>query len=785
MLYKGLFKSLENHNNKLFEVDIITNNDDSEITEIKLSFRSPVLINQDSDSLFSPIKARSCTITIITEEIIPDLYTGENQGVPVTIKNITDNFILFEGFLTPCCYSQPYAKSEDTLELEVIDGLSTLKNIPYDKISNTKTIKSVQEILYNIFDVAGYSGDLYCMYDSISDPDIANLYLMESNFYDDDSEQESWTCYDVLEQICLFFGWSAVSYKNNLYLIDYETLQKTDTYYTWRKISNPFSSLVSILDNNLITISKNDYASSDANLSYDEVYNKISINDSIYELDEITTDIFDSDSRDLINTAADIQGSSRFIHTTKDGDEDKGWSIYYTTYKFNTGSNWKQHYYSVDTFQEVDNYRNGSFNTDYGPTDGPNGWGNSIFAMPERYWILDDYAVMTSSIDSKEVIAFNVMTYQKRGSLLNLYDANSYFNSISNLPVLEYEFPESVQWKANGGYSFICFKGDLWWQSDYKQTEVWWEEGQFYTIYPYDGIETIAGEYNRIKRSSSSQDYNTGWPVIKAKLQIGENYWNGSSWTTTETTFSINYHKQMMPLNDTSDEELNYGAWMHPVYNTVVNSNTIYFSEYDKAKLIGEDCLAIPISQNIFGKLKFTLYPPKQYPEVYPFEAFENDYTVVLKSLSPVVYMKDFELSYKFVPDNYSIFNIDDYKSDSDIIYTNVINENYCTEFDEIELKINTYAENKPISKSYIMDSSKLYLVNLTKNGVTKRQEHNLVNMYYDHYNSKKKIYECTIHDYLNPGSPVEITATTGNFIIDTQIYDVKLNHNTVKLIEY
>jgi hypothetical protein len=62
------------------------------------------------------------------------------------------------------------------------------------------------------------------MYDSLEGNDIANLYLMESNFYDDDSEQESWTCYDVLEQICLFFGWSAVSYKNNLYLIDYETL---------------------------------------------------------------------------------------------------------------------------------------------------------------------------------------------------------------------------------------------------------------------------------------------------------------------------------------------------------------------------------------------------------------------------------------------------------------------------------------------------------------------------------------------------------------------------------
>jgi hydroxymethylpyrimidine pyrophosphatase-like HAD family hydrolase len=117
--------------------------------------------------------------------------------------------------------------------------------------------------------------------------------------------------------------------------------------------------------------------------------------------------------------------------------------------------------------------------------------------------------------------------------------------------------------------------------------------------------------------------------------------------------------------------------------------------------------------------------------------------------------MKDFELSYKFVPNNYNFVNIDEYDSDSDIIYTNVINENYVTEFDEIELKVNTAAENKPISRSYIMDSSSDYIVNLTKNGVTKRQEHNLVNMYYDHFNSPKKIYECTIHDYLNPGSPV------------------------------
>lgn len=778
MLYRAQFKQLENHDGKLYEVDLITNNDDTQTTEIKLSFNSPVIIRTESDGLFTPIKSRSCTISIITDEIIDDLYTGENHGVFVQVINKTDNIIIFEGFLTPCAYSQPYAKIEDILELEAVDCLSTLKNIPYSKISNTKTIKSVQEILYTIFQAAGYSGDLYIMYDSLEGNDIANLYLMESNFYDDDAEQESWKCYDVLEQICLFFGISVVPYKNNLYLIDYETLQKSDSYNNWRKISNAFSSQVVILDNNLKTITKYDYASNDTNISYDDLYNKISINDSIYELDEITTDIFDSDSRDLINNAADIQGSSRFIHTTKD-KEDKSWTVYYTTYKFTTGSNWKNHFYSVDTFQEVDNYRNGNFDLDYGPTDGPNGWGNTIFAMAERFWIFDDYAEMTSSVNSKEVIAFNEITYNKRQTLSTLSDALDYWDNVENLPVLEYEFPEEIQWKANNGYSFICFKGDLWWQCDENKTEVWYND--FYVVYPFDGISTMAGDYWKILRSHDDPDYNKGWEVLQAKLQIGDYYWNGSTWTTTETTFFINYHEKMMPLNSEETEYIKYGTWNHPVYNTVVNSNSVYFSEFDKAKLIGEDCLAIPINENLCGKLKFTLYPPRMIIQSNPGTQGELN----KNSISPVVYMKDFELSYKFVPDNYNTFNIDDYKTDSDIIYTNVINENYVTDFDEIELKINTAAEDKPISKSYIMNSSKLYVVNITKNGVTKRQEHNLVNMYYDHYNSKKKIYECTIHDYLNPGSPVELTATTGYFIIDTQSYDIKLNHNTVKLIEY
>lgn len=776
MLYQGQFKSLENNNNKLYQVDIITNQDDNDVTNIKLSHQSPVIISNDSDGLFAPIKASSCTITIITDQIIPDLYSPLNQGVYIQVKNITDNEIIWEGWNTPCSYNQPYAKSLDSLEIEAVSCLSTLKNIPYDKVSNTKTIKTVQEILYSIFLKTGYTGNLYYMYDSLGTTLLSDLQLSESNFFDDDAEQSSWSCYEVLEQICLFFGWSAVAYKNNIYLIDYETLQKSDTYYTWRKIIDSTTSQVSILNNNLITITKDDYAGSDTNISLDEVYNKVSLNDSIYEIEEITTDIWDTDSKQLINVARTGLGSSRFIHYHKD-EEEKAWQIYWTKYIFNLNSNWKQHFYSVDDYTEVSTYQNGVENYNYGPYDWVNGWGNTINAMPERYWIFDDYASLTSSIDSKEVIAFNEITYKKAQSFQSQNDIENYFTSVYNCPVLEYEFPEEIQWKPYDGSSFICFKGDLWFQCDHGNTEVWLND--FFVVYPYDGISTMAGEYNKYTRSKNHADYNKGWPMLKARLQIGNKYWNGSTWTTTETDFQIYYHKEMMASSGNDDEVLSYGSWQHPVYNTVVSSNSATFGDFDKTKLIGEDCLAIPINDSVYGKLKFTIYPPKQAYVI----SIWADYDTT--KLCPVVYMKGLELSYKFIPDNYNLMNIDEYESDSDIIYTNVINENYVTDFDEIELKINTAAENKPISRSYIMDSSSNYIINICKNNVTKRQEHNLVNMYYDHFNSQKKIYESTIHDYLNPGSPVQTTATEGNFIIDTQFYDVKLNQNIIKLIEY
>lgn len=356
MLYQGQFRTV--HDNDLITVQLVSNNLTTTTVPIKLAKNSPVKIEQSSDDgIFSAVKSRSCTITIITDRIYEELYTGSAQGVAVTITNTTKKTILFEGYLTPCAYSQDFVTVGDSLELEAVDKLSTLENVNYYCIGGDNShpeIKTVQSILYHAFAQCGYSGDLYYQYGSIGNMMNA-FYLSESNFFDDDDEKTPWTMYEIIENICLFFGWSAVPYGNNVYLIDYQTLNRyknaaNSSAVKWYKIPSRTGSITTVAgDNKLVTISKDSYAGKGHSLSYDEVYNKISISDSIYEVEELTNDIFDSDAGNLINTSYYFTGASRFYHT-HNKSVDKAWTVYFTKFLFNSDSCWTQKFFMPNTY---------------------------------------------------------------------------------------------------------------------------------------------------------------------------------------------------------------------------------------------------------------------------------------------------------------------------------------------------------------------------------------------------------------------------------------------------
>ena len=360
-------------------------------------------------------------------------------------------------------------------------------------------------------------------------------------------------------------------------------------------------------------------------------------------------------------------------------------------------------------------------------------------------------------------------------------------------PVLIYNSPKYVNYSPaeSDKTSYLCFTGNLLYQRECNYDKVHYNVWTINEDTNYcDGINTPLTEFgcsgtdNAYSRRKGDADYNKGWNMLKLKLSIGNKYWNGSQWTTTESTCFIPYHKDNVV---TDDECLIWTGWNKPV----TNHNYTY--------KVNKDAFVIPINKedNLQGYLHLEVYMPKipWNNQLYR----ENNYLRInYNNIPPVIFMKDFGLTLCSTDNSEKWYDVfEDDEEDDDIIYSNPIDSNNVTDMDDLELKINTYNSQKPIAKSYIIepsivdgkvveDSFKYHTAGFYDNliGNYKRQEMNLVDKYYNHYSEPKKIYNCVVHGYRAPYKCVQCTAISGKYIVDEQSYDLKADVNELKLVE-
>ena len=108
--------------------------------------------------------------------------------------------------------------------------------------------------------------------------------------------------------------------------------------------------------------------------------------------------------------------------------------------------------------------------------------------------------------------------------------------------------------------------------------------------YPITEVGCHSTDNAKTRRKSDSS-YNKGWNTLKVKLSIGNKYWSGSYWTSSETTFWIPYHKEEVVSDD---ECLIWTGWNKPV----TNHNYTY--------KVNKDAFVIPITNSdaLCGKLR-------------------------------------------------------------------------------------------------------------------------------------------------------------------------------------
>ena len=830
MLYTGEFTSRDK---KLYRVDI----QNGTTEEYPITFTSdPVTIKVSSASLFAPIKSRGVNIKILSKVALPELYNPTSRDTSIIIKDISNGIanakVIFKGYLTPCVYDQDWSYV-DVIELEGVDAVSTCKDYKFNGVRDNYTF---YDLITSILSNAGYSGYLYSpkSFTEINGSNrfsdiLKELAINGANFYDDDEEHTPWTEYEVLEEIMKFLGWSVVPDGEDVWLVDYRYINSGNNEYIKYNLSNPsVDGETYFVPEQFLDLDVSDIrASGNSSVSIEDIYNKIDVSDNLYKIDEISPKIFEDENLLSVTQESGMGLSNQLwvITTTKyflwwetDRSQEITGYDYQTFYRLKESTGWKHHFYkfsSLPSNNPVEITADEDGKNYFDPTSqskftrgAVNRVINTAGCLLQRYAHRknDGKETLPATLDWNKYLTFFTVNDTigtgvngNNNASFNINDATKF-----ELPVLEYETSESVNWKPSSGCSWITFEGDIYYQyngfgsgeNGKTKLNIINFDQLYYTTAPVDSAVTIDERaYLTISRSSSESGYGTGIRLWKMKVQIGTKFWNGDNWVEyndpsdpdnkNAPTFYIKFN------NDPEDGETEFAS----AFSWMSMCNNKNFK--DK---VGVDGYCIPIDSSDenapkSGKLHLTIYTPSIIsPDYYEYyiKLFPTFYMAIPWSgVAPVIFVKDFEMGYVYTDSNVWYNNGD--ISNDDKVYTGWIDPENVKDFDGISLKINTSIQDRPISRSYVVlpNNEELntgfYLKTLkhVAGDVDKEQEYNIVDLYLDHHSDKKFIYNTNVHSMQCPVSNFNYSLINGNFVIDSQSFNLDENNNKIKLIAF
>lgn len=267
---------------------------------------------------------------------------------------------------------------------------------------------------------------------------------------------------------------------------------------------------------------------------------------------------------------------------------------------------------------------------------------------------------------------------------------------------------------------------------------------------------------------------DAGQTYLMAKLQWGNLYWSGdqkkgnNGWVTTETTFKIPYMK-----DDAGKGDRRADATMFKNLK-FINSVNWRIGTNEQGYLI-----TLPKNGVISGLPTLTVYKPFD-PNFHSVKSGKDKGQHYKHSC---VFLKDFK--FKAIIGDPTFSNI----NDTDTVYTNVINDTYVTEFEEVNFKICTYDGKKPnYSSVAIKEGDTMKYLDTTYNKATKqslRQEEHYIYKTVNQYKEPSIILNLGLKNTFKIyGLYKDTTIKNKNFIIDSISIDYRRCSSTINLIE-
>lgn len=790
MIYYSTFGKLDT--SRLVSVYIGTNGDkaynynDTNIqkTQITLGSQPIKLVCNGSESVFQPLKPLSATITIITQTNYSDMYSSEAQGVDVLIKD--GNNVLFYGFVTPCAYNQGW-EGVDELELECISPISSLEYLNYKDTVEEAVISSWYDIIVTCLRKTNwykhfYFPNNYSTTEGRYETDILKkLYQNELNFFDDNNEKTPWTCKNVLEEICKFFGVSLLEYKGEIYFVDYNALNYGNTYYTRFDIDGAEPYTVDLAQT--ITIVANSYRENGQNISYDEVYKKVTVKDNLYEMESLFPSVLREE--DLVELHPNIPYLTFTWTDSEDVQHTQLLRLFYN-------KNYTHRFYRVN--REISEYNAQGF-IDHSYTEFTLS-GESSFARDILYYNTDDENLYKSIFinviqnyvgaiivkkmefetrqppkkynwDLQLLFSYGVYNYESTleqgvnsGMLIHFYD------TLKELPVmtLKTAFTNNMVYSTSSDTDlYLAINGDSVFYSNAIYSK---GNSKKMTLY----------EINNQIRTPVIQTTNYA-SIIDGRLT--QNVGTVQRVPAFQGGFGVYIHF------DNGDIPINPVLAIDNDTNLIDNKLDVFENAAYWMNLNETDGYLFQIVSTYTGGIQLDILPPIPVYQGSDIPA-------------SICFVSDFNVN--FVSGSASLVNLEGQTNKNDVIFTSVEDNNKALEFDDIELKVNTQQIDKQFSYSSVIrkvNDTPYFLGNFYDQTIYYQwyddsdydsnnniQEMNLVRKYYNHYSSPKIIYEAVLDESVTPFAKITETNFNKSMMVDSYELDVQSGRTTFKLIE-
>lgn len=773
MLYYSEFRDF---NNKAYRVEIVTDNRRTPTKEFTLG-GEPFSTTMDSDGkhIYAPIKSTGATVRIVTREFLFDLYTGKAQGNSVKLLSGDNwNTVEWTGYVTPCMYDMGFQELEE-IEVECVDGISVLKQLPYKSVNADKQTLEFDKILRRILKAAGcyknfYISDNVQMTANGTESVIDKFRIDEQNFFDekDDLSQPddevAMSCYDVLYEICQFLGYSLTTYHDDVYIVDYDAIKRgVNTYYKYSLENDSKPTRVTLSDN--YAIADNSHADNGAKVSLDDVYNKVTVKDEYYTFEDVIPELgdekFETNVTRIVMDSTDhfpyfnknnshykrtypYDYFERYSRTGRDtsfmificnGWKGKTWVCivqFYST-PFLTQGRWNSTLQDRTaelankrlSWGDVLNYKGAFYCKFWHKEIGNfNSWRANYVLNWHSMSESERYMAWKKLLDDTDPQSITLSPYiiMTNDSANHIQPANAV-----NYPYIKFSSPNTGTTFGGEG-AFLVIQGSVCYHDEQN------------TPFPMsDGANN--GDLERDVDCKRGEEM-----YVPCYLRWGDQWYNGEGWSSDKREFPLRFGIPNQGRHYNRDHYAN-----KHIYDKFVEFIDTAQSQYNcTEKGVYIPC---PPNGNLEGGIELTVGAPKDmYGDSYHghWDGYGRyrSYVWILKGLKLVAHIDNGLL--------------DDKENDSDTIFTNLVSAGAVDEMDEITFKVCTYDNKKPnySSVSYLDGTTSKWLtttynkaLNALENGTDSTfeesgliQEEHLIFKLVSQYEEPRKVFAPILH---------------------------------------